>query len=87
MVVPAHVWAAMMDRGPLIYEEMFRALSLPVLVTQGHDDAITPKRVADYILEQVPKARSSFYDNVGHSLIWEDSERFNRELADFASRA
>ncbi len=26
MVVPAHVWAAMMDRGPLIYEEMFRAL-------------------------------------------------------------
>lgn len=85
MVLPARVWSAMLVDREMNYEDMFRTLSLPVLVTQGVEDAVVPKRVADYILRQIPGAKSSFYENIGHSPFWEDSERFNSELADFAS--
>jgi non-heme chloroperoxidase len=59
-------------------------LRVPVLVTHGGMDRIISPAMASYTAEQVPGAKLSIYGGVGHSPFFEDAERFNRELAEFA---
>jgi len=56
-------------------------LRAPVLVTHGTMDRIILPAAGQYTAAQVPGARLSLYDGVGHSPFFEDPPRFNRELA------
>jgi len=85
MVVPPAV------RGALISREVdgtaaIAALSVPVLVSHGREDAIVSPSMAEHVLSTCASGVPSWYDDVGHMPFWEATERFDRELADFAER-
>jgi pimeloyl-ACP methyl ester carboxylesterase len=64
-----------------------RAVRCPVLVTHGRADAVVLPSAAERTLSLVPAAKASWYDDCGHSPFWEDTPRFNRELAEFVKAA
>ncbi len=82
MVVPAgarsHIIARGTDDGVVL-----KTLTCPVLVTHGRKDQIILPTTAEFSTATIRGAKLSFYDDVGHSPFWEDSARFNRELAEF----
>lgn len=85
MIVPPSV------RGALISREIdgsaeFAALSVPVLVSHGREDAIILPSMADHVLDVCPTATPTWYDHVGHMPFWESAGRFDRELAGFCAR-
>lgn len=86
MMVPRHVRAAMTGRE-FDADALFRKLALPVLVTFGIDDQILTIDGSRHVGSVIPGARLSLYDGVGHAPFWEDTPRFNRELAEFVRAA
>ena len=61
------------------------AMRVPVLITHGRQDAIVLPEVAEVAARLIPRSRLSWYDDCGHSPFWEDTPRFNRELAGFVA--
>jgi pimeloyl-ACP methyl ester carboxylesterase len=86
MVVPREVRAAMSGRA-LDVDELLRRLAMPVLVTFGIEDKILTLDGARHTAALIPGARLSLYEGVGHAPFWEDTPRFNRELAAFVRAA
>jgi pimeloyl-ACP methyl ester carboxylesterase len=86
VVVPAHVRASLGARE-LDYDDVLRALEVPVLVTQGRADTVVLPAMAEHVLATCPTAEASWYDGVGHVPHLEEPERFNRELAELTRRA
>lgn len=86
MMVPRGVRAAMTGRE-FDADALFRKLDLPVLVTFGIEDQILTPEGARHLASVIPGARLSLYDGVGHAPFWEDTPRFNRELAEFVRSA
>lgn len=86
MIVPPEVRMAMTGRE-LDADAFYRRLVLPVLVTFGVDDKILTLEGARHIAAIIPGARLSLYDGVGHAPFWEDTPRFNAELAEFVRKA
>ncbi|WP_170921029.1 alpha/beta fold hydrolase [Enhydrobacter aerosaccus] len=56
-----------------------------LLVTFGAKDALTRPEMSRRLLTLNPRATLSIYEQAGHTPFYEDAERFNRELGDFAS--
>jgi non-heme chloroperoxidase len=86
MVVPPSVRGALFSRE-LDGSDVLAGVSVPVLVTHGHDDAIVLPSMAEHVLSVCDHATPSWYDGVGHMPFWEASDRFDRELADLADTA
>ncbi len=86
MLVPPAVRGVLHGR-PFQPHSFLRGLHLPVLVTIGNRDALTPMDHAHEVVSLIPGARLSVYDGVGHSPFYEAADRFNGELRDFAIRA
>jgi len=82
MMVPRAVRTAMTGRE-LDADALYRRLALPVLVTFGVEDQILTLEGARQVASVIPGARLSLYNGVGHAPFWEDTSRFNRELAEF----
>jgi pimeloyl-ACP methyl ester carboxylesterase len=66
--------------------DVLSALKLPVLVTHGLEDRVVLPETSRQIASLVKHAQLSRYPDVGHSPFWEDSARFNQELARFVAR-
>jgi pimeloyl-ACP methyl ester carboxylesterase len=80
VLVPARVRANLGARE-LDYDDVLRALEVPLLVTQGRDDTVVLPAMAEHVLSMCPAAEASWYEGVGHVPHLEEPERFNRELA------
>jgi hypothetical protein len=63
------------------YETMLKGLKVPVLVTNGNQDKAVLKAASLYTAATVPGAKTSYYEGIGHAPFWEDTPRFNKELA------
>lgn len=62
-------------------------LTVPVLVSHGTaDKAMLPKN-GEFTLQAIKGAKSSWYEGGGHMLFWENTARFNTELAAFVDGA
>ena len=61
-------------------------LDVPVLITQGSRDTLVLPGLAQARAPLIPGAQLSMYHGVGHMPFAEDTPRFNRELAAFATR-
>jgi non-heme chloroperoxidase len=85
MAVPAQVRGALIARQ-IDSDDVLARLSVPVLVTHGREDAIILPSMADHTLEHCTTAVASWYEGVGHMPFVEDTERFNRELAEFVGQ-
>jgi non-heme chloroperoxidase len=86
MMVPPKVRANMGGRT-LSMDETLKAMKLPVLVTQGAADKLILVAAAKHTAATIPGAKLSLYDGVGHAPFWEDTARFNAELAAFVRAA
>jgi non-heme chloroperoxidase len=80
MMVPPKVRAGLSGR-PLDATEVMSKLNLPVLVTHGAEDRNAKVGVAKYTASVIPGAKLSIYEGIGHSPFYEDTPRFNSELA------
>ena len=83
MVVPTEVSGALFA-WEVDADEVLSRLSIPVLVTHGLADAIVLPSMAEHVLAVCGTARASWYEDVGHLPFIESSDRFDRELAEFA---
>jgi len=84
MVMPYQVRMALNGR-PLDVDAMMRGLKLPVLVTHGASDRIWRPLISQHTASQIPGAKLSIYEGIGHSPFWEDPRRFNNELLAFVT--
>jgi len=83
MVVPTEVRGALFARE-IDADAVLSGLSVPVLVTHGLADAIVLPSMAEHVVEVCGTAQASWYEDVGHLPFIENSDRFDRELAEFA---
>lgn len=86
VLVPAAIRAHLAARE-LDYDDVLRALEVPLLVTHGRADSVVLPAMAEHVAAVCPTAEPSWYDGVGHVPHLEEPERFNRELAAFTRRA
>jgi pimeloyl-ACP methyl ester carboxylesterase len=86
MMVPPRVRANMAGRT-LNIDDILSALKLPVLVTHGAADRIALPAAAENTAAKISGAKLSLYDGIGHAPFWEDTARFNAELAAFVRAA
>jgi pimeloyl-ACP methyl ester carboxylesterase len=59
------------------------SLAAPTLVQHGDGDLVVDPRNADLLAEAIPDARVSIYSGCGHLFMWQEPERFVRELEEF----
>jgi len=64
--------------------DLAAGLTIPVLLSAGDKDRISPADSARAAAAVLPNARLSIYPEAGHSPFVEEPTRFNRELMDFA---
>jgi pimeloyl-ACP methyl ester carboxylesterase len=83
MVVPPAVRLGLISRV-IDRDDCMRALTVPVLVTQGENDNLILATHTAHLLSCIPQAATSVYADAGHVPFLEDPERFNQELATFA---
>jgi len=86
MMVPPIVRTHMGGR-PAPYEAMLKSLNIPFLVTHGTEDQLVLVGMGKLTASLVPGAKLSVYEGIGHAPFWEDTPRFNRELAEFVRAA
>jgi pimeloyl-ACP methyl ester carboxylesterase len=85
LLVPPHVREALGSRC-VDNDDVLHRLTVPVLISHGLEDRVMRTDSSRHIAAVIPDAQLSLYPGVGHSPFWEDSRRFNRELAAFAAR-
>ncbi len=61
-------------------------ITVPVLISHGQKDVVVLLASGDYIAGKIKQAKKSYYPDAGHLPFMEDPERFNRELAELASK-
>jgi pimeloyl-ACP methyl ester carboxylesterase len=81
MATPAAVRAAL--ARPADYDDVLRALDIPVLAIHGEKDAISRVAMSEHTVATCANARLVVYDGVGHLPFWEAAERFDQDVADF----
>lgn len=82
MLVPPEVRGLLHGRE-LDADAVFKDLNIPILVTHGTSDRITPHAAGEHIHAISTRSRLSLYEATGHCPFLEQPERFNAELADF----
>ena len=85
MLVPPAIRAAARLRHE-DHRETAAAVSRPAMLLNGARDRMARSSMIDEAQEALPGAARIDLANCGHSSFWEDSERFNHELASFAAR-
>src|SRR5215468_1831456 len=86
MMVPPPVRRGLGGRT-LEIDDLLKSLKLPVLVTHGSEDKNSNLIAAEYTAKMIPGAKLSVYQGIGHSPFFEDTARFNAELAAFVRSA
>lgn len=81
---PSRVRAALFGRT-LRNDDILKQLRLPVLVVHGDGDEVVNLETGRHIASTVVGSSMSVFEGAGHGSFWEHPERFNSELAAFAS--
>jgi non-heme chloroperoxidase len=84
LMFPAYARRAMVQRR-LDNQDLLAKLELPVLLSLGEAD--NPTQIEDGADMAATHGSLSVYADAGHSVFYEQPERFNRELRRFAERA
>jgi non-heme chloroperoxidase len=83
MLVSPRVRASLIQRDVDFAPELTK-VTVPVLVSHGRADTLALPAMADYIARHCRTATLSWFEGVGHMPFFEEPERFNGELAQFA---
>jgi pimeloyl-ACP methyl ester carboxylesterase len=83
---PGWVQAAIMtDHTNLDWREQLPQIKDPTLVLVGRKSMIFPWQGSAYVGEHIPKAETVFFENSGHMLFYEESEKFNEVVRKFVA--
>lgn len=82
MMTPPYVRQAMMGY-PQDNGDLADAITVPVLISHGTEDAIVSYEGGVAIAESLANSEVSTYQDIGHAPFMEDGARFNRELSEF----
>lgn len=82
-IVPPHVRHGLFARR-VDQREALEKVRKPVLLTHGEADEVVLIGNAREHEQLIPHATTSYWPGIGHSPFWEDTPRFNAELAAFA---
>jgi len=82
MMTPPYVRQAMMGY-PQDNGDLADAITVPVLISHGTEDAIVSYEGGVAIAESLANSEVSTYQDTGHAPFMEDGARFNRELSEF----
>ena len=64
-------------------DALFKKLDVPMLVTHGTSDRITPHAAGEHVHAIAARSRLSLYEATGHCPFLEQPDRFNTELSEF----
>ncbi len=84
LMTPPRVRFALFDRQ-LRNDDVLAQIRVPTLVTHGTADRVVDIDTGRHIASHIQGSRLSIYDGIGHAPFWEESDRFNAELAAFVS--
>lgn len=84
LLCPPRVRLALLSRR-LENDDVLAQIRLPVLVTHGAVDEVVDMETGQHIASHAQGSKLSVYDGIGHASFWEGADRFNTELAEFAS--
>ncbi|MEZ2715013.1 alpha/beta fold hydrolase [Niallia circulans] len=56
---------------------------IPIIVVQGSDDILNPKRIKELLLDYIPHAELIEIENCGHWAIIENPSELNRIATEF----
>ncbi|WP_028708881.1 alpha/beta fold hydrolase [Propionicicella superfundia] len=76
----------MRDHTNLDWRDFLPVIDLPTLVLVARHSQVFDWQGSAYVGEQVPGAKTEFFENSGHMLFWEEPEKFNRVVSDFVNR-
>ncbi|MDK2778404.1 MAG: alpha/beta hydrolase [Pseudomonadota bacterium] len=86
MKCPAQVKIDIMrDHTNLDWRDFIPHIRVPTLVCVARESQVFPWQGSAWVGEQIAGARTEFFDNCGHMLFWENPEKFNRVVAEFAT--
>ncbi|QKF82356.1 alpha/beta fold hydrolase [Halarcobacter ebronensis] len=84
MECPARVKIDIMrDHTNLDWRDFIPYISIPTLVCVAKQSQVFPWQGSAWVGENIPNAKIEFFEDCGHMLFWDDSEKFNRVVADF----
>lgn len=66
--------------------ERVNGISAPTLIITGREDLLTPVKCAEELNSKIPNSELIILENAAHSLIFEESERFNQLVLEFLGR-
>ncbi|MBW4621103.1 MAG: alpha/beta hydrolase [Cyanosarcina radialis HA8281-LM2] len=68
------------------YLPLYQGMQIPILLVHAQDDRIVLPAASEELLAVRPDAKYVLYESGGHAPHWENADRFDRELAEFARR-
>lgn len=84
MKVPAHVWKAVAKQVLSVdFKKEFNKISVPTLIVWGEKDNFCPEADQYILAKAITKSTLLIYKSTGHSVHWEDPQRFARDLIAF----
>ncbi len=86
MAVPTEVRSAMFERD-IDNDDVLSSISVPALIIHGEMDEVVLCKAGELHANTVPTADLLVYKSAGHMPFLERSERFNRDLMEFAQAA
>jgi non-heme chloroperoxidase len=82
--VPARIWKAVLSGlMPVDYTQALLAVNKPVLLVWGDQDTFATRQDQDRLLASLAGARLAVYTGAGHSVHWEEPQRFALDLEAF----
>jgi non-heme chloroperoxidase len=84
VIVPPSVRLGLFSRA-VDYADTYRAFKKPTRITHGVEDQIVTFEMGKRNFELLPHADMAVYEQTGHCPFWEESARYNAELAAFRS--
>jgi pimeloyl-ACP methyl ester carboxylesterase len=79
-----HAWEMMVGADILPYAQKIR---VPTLIISGSDDPVAPPAACAELAQVIPGAKLSQVDGVGHNVMLEATDRFERLYRDFLGDA
>ncbi|WP_332737504.1 alpha/beta fold hydrolase [Flavihumibacter sp.] len=84
--IPANVLKAILSQLVKVdYTRELNSIKVPVLLVWGDHDNLTGRENQDQFLRLITGSRLSVYSGIGHSVHWEEPERFANEVDEFVN--
>lgn len=85
--VPAFVWRAVLE-GFLEedHSEELNKIKAPTLIVWGDQDTFCARSDQEHLTAAIRDSRLLVYQGTGHAVLWEQPERFARDLTEFIGR-